>query len=243
LNGRVNSYSERYYSVIEKFGKTSRGPRLIDSTLRDQAVSLDPNGNVIQAVEYNADGSVFCVYKAIQGYSDNHIESAYLRCEPKKAIDRKDFLLESATYSWGMCCELNYKNDTNGWPVEQTVLNLMGDDVYTLILVRDIRGRAQEDSCTDGTHNHFHYDNEGRLNEQISFFANSNIIVTTFRYDKWGNLIEKKVNNFFKSTYKFQYDIFRYDYRYDRHNNWTERTDYEDDIPQRIVTRKIEYAD
>jgi YD repeat-containing protein len=241
LNGKVKSYRDSYYSVLEKYGEIKKGPKLNDPNFHDEYVSFDQNGNVTQSVEYNSDGTIYCKYNGKYDYADNNIESIYVSFDPEIRILRKPFILESVRYSWGEMCKMTYKIDFKVRPIEQTIFDLMGRELYTITIKRDEKGNVLEENFTDGTVNQYKYDNKGNRIEWISRSAGGSATITSFKYDESGNIIEMNTDNFFKSTYKFHYEHSTYVYRYDDHGNWIERTEYEHDKPERIVVRTIEY--
>jgi len=225
LKGKIISFRETYYSVIEKFGKIKKGPRLENSIFHDQYVSFDQNGNVIEAIEYNSDGTIYCKYKGRNDYKDNNIESIYVRFYPEKSIDKKPFILESASYSLGKICEMSCENDAEGLPIEETISDNMGRVLYKISIKRDEKGNSLEDIISDGVINQYKYDNKENRIEWISRSSSGSTTVTSFKYDDFGNIIEMNSDNFFKSTYKFHYDKYTYEYRFDKEGNWIERID------------------
>jgi len=242
LEGKINSYRDTYYSVHDKFGKIQKGPKLNDSLFHDQCAFFDQNGNIIELVEYNADGTIYCKFKARYNYDDNNIESIYVRFDPDITIDRKPFIIESVRYSWGERYEMTYKNDSKGRPTEETIYDLFDRVLYKITIKRDEEGNSLEENFSDGTVSQYKYDDKGNRIECVFHSSNSNIIVTSYKYDIYGNIIEMNINNFFKSIFKFHYDNYTYKYLYDSHGNWIERTDYDNDKPQRIVVRTIDYS-
>ncbi|MEI7983828.1 MAG: hypothetical protein WCI71_19430 [Bacteroidota bacterium] len=240
--GRIISYSESYFSVSEQFGRIIRGPKLNDTIFHDELVSFDENGNISQSVEYNADGTVFCKYKGRLDYEDNNVESIYLRFNPELIMDKKPFIMESAVYSWGELCEMSYVNDSSGRPMEETIYDLMGNLIIKIDIKRDENGHAIEDDYSDGTVYQYKYDSKGNRIEWVARFSTGSTSRTTVRYDESGEITEMMVDNFFKSRYKFHYDNYIYKYLYDSYGNWTERIDFENGTPRKMVIRKIEYS-
>jgi YD repeat-containing protein len=242
LKGKVKSYKDSYYAVQEQYGKIKPGARLNDPDFHDEELFFDNNGNVTQSVEYNSDGTIYCKYKGRYDYVDNHIESIYVSFDPDIKVQRKPFILESLRYSWGEICKMTYKIDFKVRPVEETIYDLMGRVIFTIRIKRDENGNPLVDSFSDGTVDRYKYDNKGNRIEWVSVSPGGNTTIVTNKFDEFGNIIEKNINNFFKSTYKFHYDCFTYKYQYDNQGNWVERTEYDNDKPQKIIVRKIEYA-
>ena len=242
MKGRVKSYTVSCFSVFEKFGEIKKGAHLTDPKMHDELVTLDQNGNLIQSTEYNADGTVYARYKGKYDYLDNNIESVYVNFDPEITMERKPYILESVRYSWGEMCKMAYKINFAGHPVEETISDLMGREIGKISIIRNENGKSLEDSFSDGTVDRYKYDSDGNRTEWISRSPGGSTTITTYIHDASGNVIEKNINNFFKSTYKFHYDVYTYHYKVDKKGNWIERVDYENGKPQRLVLRTIEYA-
>lgn len=242
LNGKVKSYKDCYYSLHEVFGKIKKGARLNDSIFRDQHVSFDKNGNIALAIEYNPNGTVNSRFTGMGDYANNHIESIFVRFDTEMKIDKKPFILKTVNYPSGELCELTYKNDTSGLPVEQTIFDLMGRALFKITIKRDEKGNALEYNFSDGNVDQYKYDNDGNRVEWISRTASGHTTVTFYKHDLSGNIVDESINDNFKSSYKYHYEHNTYKYAFDKQGNWVERTDYEHDIPQRIVIRTIEYS-
>jgi YD repeat-containing protein len=166
----------------------------------------------------------------------------FIKYDPEKMIDRKPFIIESIKYPSGERYEMTYKNDSKGRPEEETIFDLMGSVISKIIIRRDVNGNALEYNFSDGNVDQFKYDDQGYRIESISHTASGNKVITTYKYDLSGNLIEENINDFFKTAYKYHFEHNTYTYQYDKQENWIERTEYEHDIPLRVVIRTIEYA-
>ena len=241
LNGEIKKYRDDYYSVHEIYGKVKKDRKLNDSVYRSQVVSLDKNGNVVQVTEINSDGKTYCSYYAENGYHDNNVESLFVKYEPKITIERKPFIIGSVRYMSGEMCEIEYKNSEDGRPVEETVYDLMGTVIFTVVIKRDNMGKPLEYKFSDGAIDKYKYDDDGNRIEWFSKSATGKTSITNYKYDEHGNVVEEIIKDFFKSSYKFHDEYNTFSYRYDKHGNWIERVDYEHDIPQRMVVRTIEY--
>jgi len=242
LKGNVKSYKDTYYSIREIYGKIKKGPKLSDTAFRDQEVSFDQKGNITESVEYNLDGTESCKFKGSTDYEDNNIESIYVRFDPEVKVDKKPFLISSVRYSSGEMCEMSYKNDTMGRPVEETIFDLMGRVIYTITFKRDEKGKLLEYDYSDGTKDRYKYDNKGNKIEWTFLSASGKPSITSYDFDESGNITEINVNNYFKSTFNFQYDTYKFKYLYDSHGNWVERIEYSGEQPKRMKLRTIEYG-
>ena len=149
LKGKVKSYRDIYYSVHEDFGITKKSSRLNDPAFHDQYVTLDENGNVSEMIEYNFDGTIYCKYKGRCDYADNNVDTTHVRFYSEIAINKKSFILESANYSLGKMCEMTYKNDTMGHPIEETISDLMGRELYKILIKRDEKGNTVEEQLSN----------------------------------------------------------------------------------------------
>lgn len=240
--GNIKSYSESYYTVHEQYGKVHKETRLQDSTFHDQYVTFDAKGNVVQSTHYNPDGSVYCTFHSSIDYEDNNFETTIVRIDPGVVFEREPFCVESVHYSWGEMYSMTYKNDDAGRPVEESILDLWGRKLYEIKMKRDEKGNITEEKFSDGTLNQYKYDDQGNRIEYINHLPNSNVIITTCKYDSRGNVTDMEVNNYFKSTYQFHYDEYHFKYLFDRNGNWKERMEYENGQPVRIIARTIEYS-
>jgi YD repeat-containing protein len=241
LSGVIKQYRDDCYSVHEIYGKVKKDKKIHDSVFRSQVVLLDENGNILQVTESNSDGTEYCRYYGKKGYRDNNVESVFVRFEPRISIDRKPFLIGSVRYFSGEMCEIDYKNDEHGRPVEETLYDLMGAVSFTVSIKRDGKGNPLEYKFSDGAIDKYKYDSNGNRIEWFSKSATGKTTITSYKHDERGNVVEEIVKDFFKSSYKFHDEFNTYVYRYDKQGNWIERIDYEHDIPQRMVVRTIEY--
>jgi hypothetical protein len=242
LKGKVISYKETYHSFRESFGKIATGPKLKDSLFHDRLVTFDQKGNISEVVEYYFDGTVYCKFKGSSDYADNRMESLFARFDPEPVVEHKPFIIEAVRYGSGEMCDMSYRNDPEGRPVEETITDLMGNVIYTISFRRDEKGNLLEDEYSTGTIDRYKFDGKGNLTELSTQSPNVKPTITTFRYDESGNMIEMIVNNYFKSTFKFQYEERTYKYLFDKEGNWTERIEFGNGKPERILVRSIEYA-
>lgn len=242
MKGNVSSYKESYYSVKDSYGKLKPDTKINDSVFHDRFVAFDQKGNISEMAEFNPDGSIASKFKGSNDYPDNHFETLYAKFDPEVSIDRKPFIVESVKYTSGEFCEMSYKNDSLGRPFEEIIYDLMGREIYKITFLRDQNGRLRENDYSDGTVERYKYDEKGNVKEIVSRHLNSKPTVTTYAYDESGNIIEMNINNYFKTTFKFQYENYSYKYLFDKNGNWTQRIIFEGGRPQRIVVRTIEYS-
>ncbi len=242
LKGKVKSYTDTYFAVSESFGLVKKGPKLQDSTFHDQYVVYNQSGNIIEAIEYGSVGSIYCKFKARDGYKDNVIESIYVRFEKEIVIKKKPFIIESAKYIWGEWCEMDFKNDTTGLPSEEIIHDLMGRELYKVMIKRDEKGNPIEYKYSNGAVDKYKYDNHGNKIEWVSSSSTGVGVINTYKYDASGNLIEENINDLHNSYYHFYTLLNTYTYKYDKYGNWIQRIEYEQLIPKRMIIRKIVYS-
>ena len=84
----------------------------------------------------------------------------------------------------------------------------------------------------------YKYDEKGNIIEINNYNSDGSLYSKhTYKYDEKGNIIE--INNYnsdgrLKNTYTYKYE-------YDKNNNWTQRIEYKNTIPNSITERIIEY--
>ncbi len=82
------------------------------------------------------------------------------------------------------------------------------------------------------------YYKNGTLKETISHLEESNYsLIQIQKFNKNGDLIMQTVNTSDEETK----DIWEYKFKYDSNNNWTEKVEYKNNQPLRILKREIEY--
>ncbi len=242
LKGKVKSYHDTYFTVHEYFGKIKKDIKLQNPLFNDQYVLFDQNGNVTEAIEYYSDGSVYCTISGSNGYVNNTKETIFIRFEPEKTIDMMPFIMESGKYSWGEMCVMNYVNDSIGLPAEEIIYDLMGREIYRISIKRDEQGNVLEYNFSDGTTYNFKYDSKGNKVESFYRSPYGKTITTTSKFDSSGNVVEENINDSHLAYYHFHYEHNTFAYKYDKFGNWTQRIDYEHDIPMRMRVRTIVYA-
>ena len=242
LNGKVISYRDTYFSIHEVFGKIKRGPRLNDTLFHDQRVMFDQKGNTVMLIEYSSDSMVNTKFYGDTSGDDNFMESVFIRFDREIKTDKKPFILNKVRYASGEMCSMTYKKDTNGRYTEESIYDLMGQNILTIVVKRDEHGKPVSCHNSDGSSDQFKYDHKGNRNEWISRSPKGQVVTTTYQYDDHGNIVEENINDLFKASYKYHLEHNTFKYRFDEKGNWIERTDYEHDIPERMVIRTIEYA-
>ena len=94
----------------------------------------------------------------------------------------------------------------------------------------------ENDSTFDEIKNEYH--ENGKLKESTSTLGgNEFALFDRTIFNEKGDLIQKTV----KTSDGETDDIWRYNFKYDSENNWTEKIEYKNSKPLKIVKRKIEY--
>ena len=159
--------------------------------------------------------------------------------------DKKGNIIEENDYDsdGSLNSKTTYKYDEKGNKIEENDYDSDGRLSYKYTYKYDEKGNIIEEN---------HYDSDGRLRSKY-----------TYKYDKKGNMIEANFYNSdgslsFKFTYKYDekgnmievtyYDSdgslnykTTYKYEYDKNNNWTQKIQYRNTIPNIITERIIEY--
>jgi hypothetical protein len=238
--GQVKSFRESFYTVHDDFGLIHKSKKLEDPLYHDRLVSFDPNGNVTQEIEYNPDGTIQCTFAARSDYEDNNVETFFPHFYPEPYWESKPYIIEQVRYSLGKVFDLAYTNDSIGRPAEEIMTDLMGNVVYRVTMIRNSSGSPVEERFSDGTTYFFIYSEDGRRKAWV-IGCKGDTTKFTYTYDNHGNISSSTVDNFYQSRYKYHYDTYFYQYKYDKHWNWIERIEYFNGTPERIAVRKIEY--
>ena len=96
----------------------------------------------------------------------------------------------------------------------------------------------ENDSTYDEIKNKYH--ENGKLKEVTTTIGeNEFALIENSIFNEKGDLIQKNVKTIDEKTN----DIWNYYFKYDSENNWTEKIEFKNSKPLRIVKRKIEYYD
>jgi len=263
LKGRVKSIKETPYHVVEKFGEVTKGDINIEggyltddywlllssiwhktyneigfemetkkydangNTLKRSVCNYDEKGKLIDWKSYNTKG---LESKTTYKYDEkgNQIESNSYN--PKGELEYKntykyDDKGNQIEDSWYNNRELNRKYTSKynkkGIMIERNGYNFNGELDFKGVFTYDDKGNKIEMNS---------YNTDGQLKGRH-----------TYKYDDKGNEIEK-------SEYSYEYSFIgelvkteSFKFKYDHKGNWIEKIEYENDIPQRIFEREIEY--
>ena len=163
--------------------------------------------------------------------------------------DKKGNIIEENDYDsdGSLNSKTTYKYDEKGNKIEENDYDSDGRLDSKTTYKYDEKGNIIEEN---------HYDSDGRLDSK-----------TTYKYDEKGNTIEKNYYSYSdgrldsKITYKYNEKgntieendyyysdgrldsktTYKYKYEYDKNNNWTQKIQYRNTIPNIITERIIEY--
>ena len=84
------------------------------------------------------------------------------------------------------------------------------------------------------------YDKKGNIIEENDYDSDGSLnSKTTYKYDEKGNKIEE--NDYDSDGRLDSKTTYKYKYEYDKNNNWTQKIQYRNTIPNIITERIIEY--
>lgn len=161
--------------------------------------------------------------------------------------DDKGNLIEENLYNYDRILLLKYKNqyDDKGNLIEGNWYNPDGTLGFKSKYQYNDKGNKIEENWYDSDGKligkvKVQYDEKGNVIEETRYNSNGKLSSKSkYLYDDEGNKIEENWYNadgILGSKYKYQY-------KYDQQGNWTEQIEYENDIPQKIKERTIEYYD
>ncbi|HUH72766.1 MAG TPA: hypothetical protein VLZ75_00025 [Chitinophagales bacterium] len=262
LKGNVKSYEEISYKAIGLFGKIVKGNKLRDQNLEgsgmhDLYVVLDKNQNVTERRKYDSDGNL--VYKTIYIYD----KGGNITEEKERNggftnyfYDKNGYLIQQdINHGSGSSQKWIYLNDNKGNKIEMKEFDFYNTLKYTNIYNYDENGNQIE---------FLEYDKNHDLQSQVIFKYNE-IGKKSEIYSSRKSLIMGKYDLYygtFKSKYTYVYDEkgnvvlemrygktdenetilkLEYFYEYDKIGNWISKTILENDEPQFILERKIDY--
>ncbi len=220
LKGKIYSISKSVYNVIEILGESKKGDLKEKSTTK-----YDANGNQVEFIQYDADGNIEWKntyqineegnQKEINRYNPDGslwLKFIYKLNELGNDIEMNEYLGNGILYSKSV-----YKYDEKGNKMERNEFNSNGN-----LKSKDI----------------YKFDDFGNQIEWNWYDSNYKLICkTTSKYDKNKNEIENKYILFSGSR---EHKLI-YKYVYDDLTNWIIKLEYEDDKPQVITERQIEY--
>ena len=197
-----------------------------DGFERRMVFERDENNRGIKRTDYVSD-TIQMTFKVDYDKSGNIIkENTYLKkSKPSKLISRKfseqNLLLTENITEFRSYDTLNFKN-IYSYNEDSKVIKIKNNFIDE----------------TDYTEVIKEYDNDGKLiEEQWIPKGSSYFVVTTQKFDKYGNTIEfSRTPNDDKES-----DVWISKYKFDEKENWIEKQKFKNDKPVVLVKRKIEY--
>jgi len=241
LSGKVKSITSTSYEAEEKFGEIVISEIRTESESRTPAaepiekITFNKKGNIIEINRYGSDGSL--ASKSTYKYDDegNRIE-----------LNRYD---SDGNLSW----KETYKNDNEGNRIEMNTYGSDGSLSWKRTYKYDDEGNKIEISIyehrfgRDGNFfgkSTYKYDDEGNRIEINRYGSDGSLASKiTYKYDDEGNRIEENKYIQFYDPDGSLTSKHTYKYEYDKKGNWISRIEFEDDVPEYITEREIEYFD
>lgn len=197
-----------------------------DNFERKMEIERDENNRGIKRTDYVSD-TVQMTFKVDYDKSGNIIkENTYLKkSKPSKLISRtfsnQNLILTENITEFHSYDTLNYKN-IYSYNEDSKVIEIKNNFIDETNYTKVIKG----------------YDTDGKLiEEQWIPKGSRNFVVTTQKFDKYGNTIEfsRTPNDDIGS------DVWISKYKFDEKENWIEKQKFKNDKPAVLVKRKIKY--
>jgi hypothetical protein len=250
LNGKVKSIKEISYKAKDDFGEIKKGVRARrDFWKEDYIIVFNNKGNKIEEKKYSTDGGL--KEKIIYKYNGNTNKTEERYYKQNGSLDYK----LSYKYEENILTEINrvdpndklvykikLKYDSNNNLQEKTRVSDKGRPIFKYIYYYNKKGYKIKAKAYNYYNNKklywirtYDYNERGDLIEKKEYDENKELTSKTiFKYNDKGNI---------KKEYKpnDNQDHWSYSYKYDKNENWIRKTIYNNEIPQYIVERTIEY--
>jgi hypothetical protein len=241
LKGKVKSYHEIDYEVVNKFGEIKKGNKVSDNSGVDELKSFDIKGKETECINN-------IVYHSEKGVTIIQVKIILKR-------DSQSNIFEKSTYQSqdnSLYIE-KFKFNEIGQVLEETTCDSDGTTTSLIQYIYDENG-----NCTGYNKNGGIFSKEIFLNgyktERIEFYPQGNINYSS-KYDPNGNMIES--SNYkpdgsliFTNTSKYDSDGNKVEYisrtfrtitKYDLNGNKIENITYYNDGSKEIVTNKYTF--
>jgi len=218
LNGKIKSIHEYYQTFTEK--DTSKKSLQTLSYFNH----FDKQGNKIEDIKYSPDGKVDKKYEYLYNKFGQRTEQNQYTSDEK--LSRK----------------ITYKYDEKGNITEDNSYSSEGKLEKKFTYKYDEKGNVIEDMSFDSnnklqkkfTHS---YDNTGNKIENNRYSAQGTLDKKiNYKYNIYMDVIEEIFTNIDGSKVNYYYE-----YKYDKKNNWTEKTSCKEKEIISIITREIKY--
>lgn len=227
LKGKVKSITEIEYYPIEQGEKIIKG----NTTSSGKIITFyNLKGNRIEKKQYNLGNDV--ILKFSYHYDNKELLTKWEVYDVDEELNKNklihqytykydnDFLVETIWYNTNedKSQKWVYKNNKKGQQIEEKICDIQGECSWTST---------------------FEYDNKGNFIQKDSYKEEVLYERKIIKYDDNNNILEKKqyyiVDENLNTKYSYKYT------KYDSNSNWIQQIEYENDKPQKIVEREIEY--
>lgn len=242
IKGRVKQYSERIYQAKVSEEGIEKGTLSKESLLSvDRKIYFDEHGNMTRKLGYKANGNLW-------GWTDYaYDKQGRLVEEWEYDQDGNESVYYSYSYNQEGKLQLqksemiqcSYLYDEAGWLVQEKVYSAMDSSTVLKQYKYDKQGNKTEEKLTNEQNGEtyycwsYKYNSKGQKSEEKR--SDSQRLV--YSYDDKGNIASQ-------TEYDGQGQAlasWTYEYEYDEQGNWTQRIDYLDSKPQKIVEREYSY--
>lgn len=207
--------------------------------------TIDSKGDVLNETEYNEDGSIAC--KRIYRYFDDSSVKEYVEYNPfDELIERHTYVenevgdIEKVIFEYGDTHKVikEFHFPELGLADTATAYNENGEILGREIYVLNEDGKIVEQVETDADNTVLvkylrTYNETGDSKEERKFIEDTLTEVTSYSYDKNGNIIRKAVKNIVDG-----YEVID-EYEYDERGNMTYNTSLQNGVP--IFENKCTY--
>jgi len=229
LKGDIKEVTSIKFYAIEKFGiveKSKKAKRIEDDFTENATIKFDNNGFAYESSLFDKYGNLD--YRIIRTDTVFDFFNSKGKLMLKMITNGKDFPTHSSMHNskGQLINKINYTYDEE--------MNLIDHKSY------DDDGELVESSQCK-------FNNKNELIEKILYSKtlrnsywdddkyNEETTTTKYSYNKNGEVAEKSISENKKLT------TIRYKYKYDKNNNWIERTEFDKVKAKFILERKIQY--
>lgn len=225
LKGKVKFIKQIPYEVaFDKDGTLQKG-KISENFSENVEEFFYPNGFFNEIRYFDAEGNLkeynIAFYDAQSRLTERHFFNE------NKEIEEK----------------IVYLCDKKGNIIEKKFQNLEGLTNLKKKYIYNKQGQAIEEYNYDQEGNFigkasYTYDPKHKKVNKSVYYDSENVVwgESFIRYNAQGDYIEEKCD--LKNSKK---GIFRYEYTYDAHENWIKKVEYQDNEPQKILERSINY--
>ena len=252
LRGKVKTFREFSYKTIDSFGVISKGEKQYKDGFifydnfppKGGYLTFNIEGFFIENVKYDKDEDI--IQRILFTYNDKGKKTEQNIYDIVNKLDYKKV----------------FKYNDKGYLIDRSIYNKTGKLNSKFVFKHDleynmITVKYYYPSDELGNIYRYIYNDFGNLIESHnnSYGKHSTRIISYFRYDFQGNLIEENSTHTIEAgsvdidtSYEYNdkgdvvsKDLTTYEYVYDTHNNWIKRIEYTYGFPEFILEREIKY--